>query len=551
MPMLLIDTDDVTARRLGQRRRDGATGVNQDDPTQPDYVRPELMAALPDLQLMDDLLHGTRRMWRRASAYISKWPDEEASTYQRRSQGETLFGGLKRTIGAGVGMLFAKAPSVEWGPAEARMMPLWDNLDAQGTKGSVFAKRFAQAALRDGLCLLLVDFPPRPTGVTVTAANEQALGLRPIWAMYPRHQIINWRVETVQNQRVLTLVVLHELADVPDGPYGTVLRDRYRVLYLDETGAAAWRLYQRRELVGGAGVERGVMPITNQDGAAFDLIAEGRFLNARGEARSSLPVAVAYTGTTDTPMVVDPPLLDVAWANLAHWQLATDLRFNSVVAGFEQLVVSGSLLGSVDPDTGMQVPGKLRVGPLVAINVENGGAVQWISPAGGGLAQLKERVLEKLAAMAQQGLSFLQTDTRAAETAEAKRLDASAENATLATAAQAIEDAINLAWENTAWYDGLERQAAPVITLSRDYESTAMTAQLLTAYVQAVATAGLPVRLLLAKMQQGGLIGADEDLDAMEADILANQAAIADAEAERLAMQAGREQDMDPTTSET
>jgi hypothetical protein len=130
--------------------------------------------------------------------------------------------------------------------------------------------------------------------------------------------------------------------------------------------------------------------------------------------------------------------------------------------------------------------------------------------------------------MAQQGLSFLQTDTRAAETAEAKRLDASAENATLATAAQGIEDAINAAWEIHGWYEGMAPIDCPVVSISRDYEATTMPAQLLAAYVQAVAQAGLPVRLLLAQMQQGGLIAPDEDLDVLAGEMMAEQEARAE-----------------------
>jgi hypothetical protein len=219
--------------------------------------------------------------------------------------------------------------------------------------------------------------------------------------------------------------------------------------------------------------------------------------------------------------------MDVAWANLSHWQIATDLRFNRAVAGFEQLVVSGQLLGQLGPD-GQQIPGALKIGPLVAIQVEQGGSVTWASPAGGGLAQLQQGAMEKLTEMAQQGLSFLQTDTRAAETAEAKRLDASAENATLATAAQGIEDAINAAWEIHGWYEGMAPIDCPVVSISRDYEATTMPAQLLAAYVQAVAQAGLPVRLLLAQMQTGGLIAPDEDLDVLAGEMMAEQEARAE-----------------------
>jgi hypothetical protein len=502
-------TDDASA--LARRR---AFQLNTEDVEQPDYVRPELMDRRMELQLIDDLMAGTRRMHRRSTSYIRKWKDEEESTYAMRRQGETLFGGFRRTLSAAIGMLFAKAPNITWNAGETTLRPHWDAIDGRGTKGDVLIKRFAGMALRDGLALVLVDFPRRPETAPVTLATERALGLRPRWAIYPRHRILNWRTQIVDNREVLSMVVLHEIADAPDGRYGTLLEDRYRVVYLNEQGVAAFTLWARD-------------PQSGSTQGAFVVRDEGVFLDRSGAPRATLPVAVAYTGHTEQPLMADIPLMDVAWANLSHWQIATDLRFNRSVAGFEQLVVSGQLLGQIGPD-GQQIPGALKIGPLVAIQVEQGGTVTWQSPVGGGLQQLQQGAMEKLTEMAQQGLSFLQTDTRAAETAEAKRLDASAENATLATAAQGIEDAINAAWEIHGWYEGMAPIDCPVVSISRDYEATTMPAQLLAAYVQAVAQAGLPVRLLLAQMQQGGLIAPDEDLDVLAGEMMAEQEARAE-----------------------
>ena len=217
------------------------------------------------------------------------------------------------------------------------------------------------------------------------------------------------------------------------------------------------------------------------------------------------------------------PLLGVAWANLQHWLCSTDLRFYRSLCAYPQPVITGEL--ATDPQTGE--PGQLKVGPMVSVHVKGDGAsFSWAELAGTSMDQLVQGVQEKLTQMAQQGLSFLQTDTRAAETAAAKKLDASAENSTLATAAQGIEDAANLALEIHGWYLGIAKEDCPTVDISTDYSDTSMQSDMLTAYVGAIAQAGLPPRLLLRAMQKGGLLTADTDIEEIELEMLATKAAV-------------------------
>lgn len=485
---------------------------------QPNYRRPERDAVQDDLDLVHDLLAGTRRMHARSKVYIRKWDAEEPSVYDFRRQCETTFEGLGRVLSAATGMLFAKPPAMEWNQSEAAMAPHWDNIDAAGTKGTVLVKRFSEAAIRDGLGVILVDHPAPPEGTVVTAANEQALGLRPTWALYDRAQAINWRTAIINNQRRLSLLVLHECAEVETGDYGIASVNRYRVLrlILTPTGyQATWVLKEERQ--------------DAQGNATFVDIGSGVFKNRAGQIADFLPASVAYTGRTNAPMTATIPLLGVAWANLAHWQSSTDLRFYRALCAFPQPTVTGTLA----PDIQTGAPGKLRIGPMVAVHLSEAEAkFQWTELTGTSMDQLVQGIEEKLGQMAKLGMAFLVTDTRAAETAEAKRLDASAENSTLATAAQGIEDAVNQALEYHAWYLGIEKQGAPVLTINRDFEATTLDAPTMLAYAALVRDAGFPVRLLLEALQAGGRIGPDEDLDALEAEIEAAAAAKQEQEAQ-------------------
>lgn len=490
-----------------------------DEAKYPDYKRPELEQAIPDLDLVDDLLEGTRRMHEKSGSYVKPWPDEKQTVYDFRRVRENLFGGLERTLSAAVGMLFAKPPEIEWNQSEELISEHWDNIDASGTSGPVFVKEFAGSGIQRGLSLILVDHSPAPRDeagnlILVTGENEKDFNLRPVWSRYDRAHILNWREQKINNQIVPVQVTLHESAQVDDGDYGVTTVDRYRVLKL-VGGVASWTLWEKQEA---------------QDKEPFRAIDSGVFRNKKGLVADFLPVSVGYAGKKKGLFDATIPLLGVAFSNLHHWLISTDLRFNSEVVGFSQLVIKGEM--AKDPKGN---PYPIQIGPLTAIQVEKEGDAGWQGPAPEGLDQLEKRAQEKLKEIAQQGLSFLQTDTRAAETAEAKRLDASAENSTLATAAQGIEDAVNTALEHHAWYLGIEKKSAPVLTINRDFESTTMQADMLTAYVNAVANAGLPVRILTNAMQKGGLIGPDEDLDALDAEVMAN--AEAQAEAEKQALQ--------------
>lgn len=461
---------------------------NTTDPSKPDYVRPEVIAAQPDLDLIHDLLAGTRRMHDRAGVYIPKWKDESDTVWLKRAKCEQVYEGLGRTLSAAVGKLFAVPPKLNAEVMADDIATHWGNIDALGNKGDVAAKHFASDAMADGYALILVDHPQAPADQVVTMASERQLGLRPVWAFYQREAVCSWRTAVVNNVERIVQLVLAESTTDADGLYGVTEVEQYRVLSV-ENGVAMWRLFR---------------VVESQTDRAFQLEAEGVFRDRNGRTRDTLPIAVAYSGRTEAPLTAKPPLLGVAWANLGHWQQASNLRFYRELAAFPQPTVRGALIdGNGDPAA-------LKLGPMVLVQVAEQGEFGWTELAGTALEQVEKGVHAKEQQMAAMGVSFLSRDTRAAETAEAKRLDAAAEDSTLATAAQAIEDALNLALEHHAWYLGLSAEDAPTIALNRDYENVQLTPQ----HAQAIAAliqAGMPIRQAVATLVIGGFLTATED----------------------------------------
>lgn len=507
-------------------------GLNLGNPDLPNWVRPEAAQALPDLNLMEHLLGGTRVMWRESNVYVRKWKDEDDDTYDIRRKGEVVFEGLKRTLNASVGMMFAKPPTMTWNGLEEQGSADAENIDRQGTHIDVFTKRYAEMGLRDGFVVGLVDHPPRPKDaagapVETDPDMEKKLALRPSWAIYPRKSVHSWRVETIDFQPVLTQLVLYEPGDKSAGNFGVMPVNRYRVLRVINN-MAVWQTWEQ--------VKDVAMSID-----AFKTTGSGFFKNRLGEVASRLPVGIGYTGTTTAPLTATLPLLPVAYSNLSHWQLSTNLRFYLDLCCFPQPVVIGALAqeqGITQGGVIGLVPGRIRLGPGVAVHVtsdRNGGNAdfKFAELAGSSIQRIEHAINEKLQHMAQLGVAFLTVETRAAETAEAKRIDSVAQNATLSTASRGTEDGINEMWKWHAWYYGVAEEDAPEYGMNRDFENETLDAPTMLAYVTAVEKAGLPIRLLLEAWQQGGRIKPDADLDEIEREM---QAAI-DAQKELEAQQ--------------
>ncbi len=521
----------------------GGAQLTSSDSDLPSYVRKEWVKVLPDLQLLYRLLAGTREMHRHASDYIRQWHDEAHETFKIRSKIEQVFEGLGRTLSAAVGMLFAKPPAIEWAPTKTKereeeqkteteapktvMEEHWENIDGAGTDGNVFLKQFTDTAIRDGLGLLLVDFsPPTRDPITgqvidVRADEEKELNLRPIWASYDRERIRNWRVKRINNREEITLLVLYEPTKIDYGAFGTVTEHRWRVLRLEETligegeikkpsTEARWETWRLKHNTRG------------DDIMDFEKIDEGVFRNAMGETYDQLPIAIAYTGRKLETLEAVPPLMGVAWANLGLWQIASDLRFYLSLSAFPQPTVIGDLAKdpAIDADGNrISVPGRLKIGPMVAVHLSAGSEgsgpsdYKFTLPPSEGFEPNERAMVKKREDISALGMSFLQRDKRAVETAEAKKLDATAENATLATSAQAVDDAANVAWKHHQWYLGEDPEMAPTVTLNRDFESTVMSAQVMSAWISGVEKAGIPAWVLLEAWQRGGQLPEGIDVD--------------------------------------
>lgn len=452
------------------------------DDTKPHFARAEYVEAIEDLDIIDDVLGGTRAMHKASKKYIKKWEKESTPIYDFRRTCEKFFEGTKFTLKSTIGMLFRKPLQMQWSSdeTEAAFKDIWPNLDAAGTAGPIVMKRMTDMSARYGFSIALTDHPPVPKDklgnpIVIHFGNEKQLGRRPRVALYNRRQAINWYVDTINEQSIITHLTLYENTKVRSGVFGVTGVHRYRDLRVvpnaEGTPEARWTLFELIESKNGG-------PDT------FRIVGSGVFRNKDGEIADFLPIAIDYAAPPEMPMTAEVPLLGVAHANIAHWEKSTDINFYEKLCAFPQRVVEGEL--APDPETGEQ-PTELPSGPGIAIQVEKGGSVSWDELEGKSLVQLKESRQEKLSQMGQMGSGFLTPDTRAAETATAKRLDKVGEQANVTSVGQGAQDAGNEILEHVSWFLGIPKEQAPTMAISIEFEGKKLSAQEMDSYGRLVA----------------------------------------------------------------
>lgn len=448
--------------------------------------------------IVRDLWGGTERLRDCGPLYLPKAEAEESDHYHIRLAGAVFFNAFRRTVSGLTGFVFAKDP-VLGEDVPPQIAEHWENIDSAGTHGDVFLREQFQDALQTGHNAILVEFPS--TGGEQKADTEIRGEIRPYWVPIKKDNIVSWRTTTVLGKPLLSQLVLKECTMEAKGSFGDEEVTRYRVLYRTPEGIVGWRLLR---VVDGANGSKGVL----EEGF-------GTY-----PTQDEIPVAEVTTSGKRGLFDSDPPLMDLAYLNIAHYQERSDYAYSKHMTCVPLL----GMYGFPDKDDEGK-PLKIRVGPNAAVRTSNHEArVEYTTHDGQSLGEVRQSLEELKSEMGTLGLSMLAPQKRSAETAEAKRLDKQTTDSDLAVAARGLQDAVERALYFHARYLKLEDGGS--IEINRNFEATVMEPAVMQAYVQLAKELGLPLRVVLQELKQGGRIGSDEDLDELETEMMANATAL-------------------------
>lgn len=459
-------------RRAGQgisRLVDFDGDGSPSDPNRPNYVCDAYREAIDDV-VFARTVHGGTKAMRWATHMLPKFAHEEDADHLQRVQRAVMHNTFARTVEGMVGMLTRK-PVIRQDIPDAIRDDLED-VDLMGRTLDAFIRELAADMIVAGGSWIVLDLP-RVDEQPVSQAQADAIGYRPYWVKVPRENVINWRYTIESGRAVLSLLVYTENAAVEVGEYGEERRTRYRVLT-----PGRFRLYEERRDEGKLSVQ---------------LIDEG------DTGRDYIP-AVWCPAVSDGPFMATPPLLDLAYENVEHYRVRSDRQHTLHFASVPVPVFTGTTEETI-------TWGADRV-----IFLPESEATATILEADGKSLESSRQELQDIEQrMAVLGLSMLVRETRAAETAEAKRIDRGAESATLATFADNLEDALNTALRIHADMRSEGMDEFGEIVLPRDFEAQMMEPSMIDALARIWQAGGLSIETLWMRLQQGEVLPASFD----------------------------------------
>lgn len=345
-------------------------------------------------RLPEDLVGGTPTMRERGETWLPKEDKESPAAYETRLLRSFLFPAYDSTWDNVCAKPFERPVTIV-GDLPTELEAIESNADQQGSSLTEFAKQVQQTA-HLGLALVIVDFASDGRGMTLE--QERARGTRPYFVLVRATQLRGWRERTLPNgAQELTMLRYHETVTEPVGEFGERTVPQIRVWHApieppDEQGGFDVLLKFRsneitRDAFVAVGGTLGRWEVWRQPDPekphewAIDTDGEHDY--------PGIPLVDHYTNREGL-LVASPPLAQLAWKNLEHWQSASDQRHILRYARFAMLFQTGVSEEEIEQ--------KQQVGPVVIIRTTSSSqeaSLEYVEPTGAG-AKLGEGDLARL-----------------------------------------------------------------------------------------------------------------------------------------------------------
>ena len=254
--------------------------------------------------LLHDLYGGTTTMREAGEKWLPREPKEQLAKYAIRLERSVLANYFKNTIGNHSSRPFSKAVSFK-GTVPVRLETLEKDADLEGTDLTQFTRQVFESAEQYGVCHVIVDYPPNPTSNLADERKMTESGeLRPYFVRVDAPDMLAWKTERRGGHVVVTEIRFKDTSYSQEG-YEETKSERVRI-YREKD----WELWEKKERT---------TPGRVRAEATWEKIDFGK--NTLGR----VPIHTVYFCRTGF-MTADPPLEDLAWMCLLHWQSSSDQR---------------------------------------------------------------------------------------------------------------------------------------------------------------------------------------------------------------------------------
>jgi len=364
----------------------------------------------PDLDLVSSLWGGTQAMRDAGEIYLPRAESEEVRDWKIRRDRSFLTNFFNRSVKVMAGRLFEEYVTVA--NSSQQFVNFSQNVDLEGRNLHRFAYDITKTTIRDGLRFIVID-APSAEGVK-TAADERKSGIRPYFVEVDVRNVLGWKTDDIAGQRVLTQFRYMEVVTEPKDEFIDVAVEQIRV------------------------IEPNLVRLYRNDG-------KGNWVQVN-EIQTSVnfcPVVPIYAGRQGF-MDFEPPLLDLAWLNVAHWQSDSDQRHILHVARVPILFWAGA--ESKKDDNGNEV------GVVVGANslVTSGSAdakLSYTEHSGQAIGSGRQDLIDIEDKARSIGAEFTSPHKSGEQTATASAIDEAGDISDLSALAQNIKDSLELAFD--------------------------------------------------------------------------------------------------------
>jgi hypothetical protein len=296
-----------------------------DPASDPSTVSSNYNIMAPRWAMIESLLGGTEAMRQAGEVYLPRHAREGAANYDERRTKSVLYNMFDLTVG-----LLADKPFTEHVtlsddmPAALQEYAL--DIDLKGSDLTRFLHEVFREGLAKGFTHILVDAPASSVPVAErTLADDRQEGIRPYLVHVKPEQVIFAESQRINGEEVYTHVRFRH-SEVRRVGYSEVVTQYIRVLdrVTDPDGTvlvySVW-LYQPD-----AGKDKGKWVPDAKKGGVLLI--------------DRIPLVTFYAAKQDT-LLCKPPLMDLAYMNVEHFQSYSDQQNILTVTRFPLLAASG------------------------------------------------------------------------------------------------------------------------------------------------------------------------------------------------------------------
>lgn len=444
----------------------------------PDTKSTYYKAMHPKWAKISTLLQGEEAIKAAGKAYLPQLTGQTPAEYEAYKNRGSFFNAFAKTVEGLTGAVVRKEPSIETNPKV-------DELLGDVTLSSESIQEVIRVVIREvisfGYYGILVDMPPSENDVIPTDAT-------PYFAMYPCTSILNFRTVQIGDEDKLVLLALQEFTsrENPENPLELIPVEHIRLMEIVE-GKLMVRVFEKTKA-------------DKQGNDQWIQVGEDLFPKIKGKNLDFIPF-VFFGCITNTPIPQAPPMNDLGNLNVKHWQVSVDYYHGLHYCGMPTPWAAGFGKSS-----------ELYIGAMKAwVSEDPQAKCGFLEFTGTGLTAMVTALDKLEKQMAVMGARMLEEQKKASEAADTVRMRYSGDTATISTIVSSVEQGIIKAIDLLGEWMGIE--ANTEVRMNREFVAQRLSAQDITALLQAYNGGGMSLDTFLYNLQVGELLPPDRTID--------------------------------------